>query len=211
MSEKLILFCGPSGSGKTSIVHYLLNKFRELSFSVSATTRAKRPYEINGKDYYFLSIEDFKKKIENHEFLEWEEVYTNGFYGTLKSEISRITNEGKAVIFDVDVEGGLNIKKEYGDNLLDAFVMPPGIEELKKRLVTRATENDESLAARIHRAEEELVYAEKFSHVIVNHVFEDAAKEAEHLVKQFLSLKPLQRNPSDKPLRRSPFGTNLKP
>jgi guanylate kinase len=189
MSEKLILFCGPSGSGKTSIVHSLLKKFSQLSFSVSATTRAKRPYEVDGKDYYFLSVDDFKKKIDAREFLEWEEVYKNGFYGTLKSEITRITNEGKAVIFDVDVEGGLNIKKEYGDKLLDVFVMPPGIEELKKRLIARATETDESLAARIHRAEDELIYAQKFSHVIVNHVFEDAANEAENLVKQFLSAK----------------------
>lgn len=193
--EKLILFCGPSGSGKTSIVHSLLKKFPELSFSVSATTRAKRPYEMNGKDYYFLSVDDFKKKIEDEEFLEWEEVYKNGFYGTLKSEIIRITDEGKAVIFDVDVEGGLNIKKEYGDKLLDVFVMPPGIEELKKRLIARATESEESLAARVHRAEEELVYAKKFSHVIINHVFEDAAKEAENLVWQFLSsLKPQTSN-----------------
>jgi guanylate kinase len=189
MSEKLILFCGPSGSGKTSIVHALLKNFSQLSFSVSATTRAKRPYEVDGKDYYFLSVDDFKKKIDAREFLEWEEVYKNGFYGTLKSEIIRITNEGKAVIFDVDVEGGLNIKKEYGDKLLDVFVMPPGIEELKKRLIARATETDESLAARIHRAEDELIYAKKFSHVIVNHVFEDAANEAENLVKQFLSVK----------------------
>jgi guanylate kinase len=189
MSEKLILFCGPSGSGKTSIVHYLLNKFTELSFSVSATTRAKRPYEVDGKDYHFLSVEDFKKKIEANEFLEWEEVYKNGFYGTLKSEIKRIADHGKAVIFDVDVVGGLNIKKEYKDKLLDVFVMPPGIEELKKRLVARATETEHSLAVRIHKAEDELVYAEKFSHVIVNHVFEDAAKEAETLVKQFLSLQ----------------------
>ena len=186
MLEKLILFCGPSGSGKTSIVHSLLKKFPELSFSVSATTRAKRPYETDGKDYHFLSVDDFKKKIEAQEFLECQEVYKNGFYGTLKSEITRITNQGKAVIFDVDVEGGLNIKNQYGDNLLDVFVMPPGIEELKKRLIARATETDESLAARIHRAEYELKYSEKFSHVIVNHVFEDAATEAENLVREFL-------------------------
>ncbi|MEO5569718.1 MAG: guanylate kinase [Bacteroidia bacterium] len=191
MNEKLILFCGPSGSGKTSIVHYLLHKIPELSFSVSATTRAKRPYEVDGKDYYFLSIDDFKNKIDAREFLEWEEVYTNGFYGTLKSEIKRFTYEGKAVIFDVDVVGGLNIKKEYGDNLLDVFVMPPGIEELKKRLIARATETEESLGARIHRAEDELKYSERFSHVIVNHVFEDAAKDAENLVREFLSTKTL--------------------
>ena len=194
MKEKLILFCGPSGSGKTSIVHYLLNKFPELSFSVSATTRAKRPYEEDGEDYHFLSIEDFKKKIENNEFLEWEEVYANGFYGTLKSEISRITGTGMTVIFDVDVEGGLAIKKEYNQKVMDVFVMPPDIEELKKRLVARATETDESLLARILRAEEELDYAEKFTHVIINNVFEDAAKEAENLVKNFLSAESQSLN-----------------
>lgn len=189
MPGKLILFCGPSGSGKTSIVHYLLNKFSQLSFSVSATTRAKRPYEVDGKDYYFFSIEAFKKKIDADEFLEWEEVYTNGFYGTLKSEIKRISDSGKAVIFDVDVEGGLNIKKAYGDKLLDVFVMPPDIEELKKRLVARATETDQSLQVRILKAEEELGYSEKFSHVIINRIFENAALEAENLVKEFLSVQ----------------------
>ena len=194
MTEKLILFCGPSGSGKTSIVHHLLNKFSQLKFSVSATTRTKRHNEIDGQDYYFLSIENFKNKIEQDEFLEWEEVYANGFYGTLKSEITRISNEGKAVIFDVDVEGGLNIKREYGENLLDVFVMPPGIEELKKRLVARATESDESLLARILKAEDELKYAEKFSHVIVNSIFEDAALEAETIVKKFLSLESQSLN-----------------
>lgn len=186
MVEKLILFCGPSGSGKTSIVHHLLKKFPQLSFSVSATTRPKRVNETDGIDYHFLSLQDFKKRIEHHEFLEWEEVYTNGYYGTLKSEIKRIADDGKAVIFDVDVEGGLTIKHAYGDNLLDVFVMPPGIEELKKRLIARATETDESLMARILKAEEELAYREKFSHVIVNSIFEDALQEAENLVNEFL-------------------------
>lgn len=194
MSEKLILFCGPSGSGKTSIVHHLLNKMPKLSFSVSATTRAKRHNEVDGKDYYFLSVDEFKKKIQRNEFIEWEEVYANGFYGTLRSEITRITNEDKAVVFDVDVEGGLNIKRQYGDKMLDIFVMPPGIEELKKRLVTRATESDESLLARILKAEDELNYKEKFSHVIVNCIFEDAAMEAETIVKNFLARQPQSLN-----------------
>ena len=189
MPEKLILFCGPSGSGKTSIVHYLLNKFPQLSFSVSATTRAKRPYETNGKDYYFFSVEDFKKKIIQDDFLEWEEVYTNGYYGTLKSEVKRISSEGKAIIFDVDVVGGLNIKNVYEKKLLDVFVMPPGIDELKKRLVARATESDESLKSRVKRAEEVLNYANKFSHVIINRIFEDAAVDAEVLEKDFLVLR----------------------
>jgi guanylate kinase len=186
MPERLILFCGPSGSGKTSIVHHLLNKYPQLSFSVSATTRAKRNNEVNAKDYYFLSIADFKNKIANNEFLEWEEVYKDGFYGTLKSEIQRISKAGKFVIFDVDVEGGLNIKKQYGNKLLDVFVMPPGIDELKKRLMSRATETEASLKARIHRAEDELQYSTRFSHIIINTVFEHAVIEAENLVSKFL-------------------------
>lgn len=189
MPEKLILFCGPSGSGKTSIVHHLLNKFSQLDFSVSATTRSRRQNEVDGRDYYFLTIADFKNKIERKEFLEWEEVYVNGFYGTLKSEIKRISDKGKAVIFDVDVEGGMNIKKSYGKNLLDVFVMPPGIDELKKRLVARATETEESLKARVQKAAEELKYAGLFSHRIINTVFETAATEAEELVRNFLSNK----------------------
>jgi guanylate kinase len=194
MTEKLILFCGPSGSGKTSIVQQLLGKFPQLSFSVSATTRAKRQNETEGKDYYFLSIDDFKKKIENNEFLEWEEVYMNGFYGTLKSEIKKISDRQQVIIFDVDVEGGLNIKNAFGDQLLDVFVMPPGIDELKKRLVARATETDESLLARILRAEEELGYSVRFSHVIVNRIFEEAVSEAETLVKDFLFSSQEVRN-----------------
>ncbi len=191
MPERLILFCGPSGSGKTSIVHHLLNKYPQLSFSVSATTRAKRNTELEGRDYYFLSIEDFKNKIENNEFLEWEEVYKNGFYGTLKSEIQRISKSGKFVIFDVDVEGGLNIKKQYGNKLLDVFVMPPGIDELKKRLMSRATETEASLKARIHRAEDELQYSTRFSNIIINTVFENAVMEAENLVSKFLTEHPV--------------------
>lgn len=190
MPKKLILFCGPSGSGKTSISHHLLSKFPQLSFSVSATTRKIRKNEIHGRDYYFLAIEDFKNKIGNNEFVEWEEVYANGFYGTLKSEIQRISEEGKIVIFDVDVEGGINIKKAYGEKLLDVFIMPPGIDELKQRLVARATETDESLMARILKAEAELGYTKNFSHVIVNRYFNEALSEAEKLVGEFLAKAP---------------------
>ena len=186
MPEKLILFCGPSGSGKTSIVQHLLSKFTQLSFSVSATTRARRANETDGKDYYFFSVETFKEKIINNEFIEWEEVYANGFYGTLESEIKRISEMDKAVIFDVDVEGGLNIKKAYPNKVLDVFVMPPGIEELKKRLEARATETPQTLQARIEKAGKELEYKNQFSTVIINSVFEEAAKKAEALVEAFL-------------------------
>lgn len=182
----LVLFCGPSGSGKTSIVHSLLNAFPQLSFSVSATTRKKRSNETDGRDYHFISITEFKEKIKQNAFLEWEEVYPGGFYGTLKSEVQRISSLGKVAIFDVDVEGGLNIKKQFGNNLLDVFVMPPGIEELKKRLVARATETDETLMARVLRAEKELQYTSRFSHVIVNHQLEEATEKARNLVFNFL-------------------------
>jgi guanylate kinase len=185
----LILFCGPSGSGKTSIVHSLLQTFPVLSFSVSATTRKKRSNEEHGRDYYFISVSQFKEKVNNLEFMEWEEVYPGGFYGTLKSEVQRISLLGRIAIFDVDVEGGLNIKRQFGPNLLDVFVMPPGIEDLKKRLVARATETDETLMARILRAENELQYAGRFSHVIVNHKLEEATETANSMVFRFLTEK----------------------
>ena len=158
---KLILFCGPSGSGKTTITKHLLEKFPQLRFSVSATTRAKRPGEVHGKDYYFISVDDFKTNIRHDAFVEWEEVYRNIYYGTLKSEIQRIWSEGKVVAFDVDVEGGLNIKKLYGENLLAVFVKPLSVEVLRKRLAERNTESPESLETRIAKAEHELRYENK--------------------------------------------------
>jgi guanylate kinase len=184
--DKLILFCGPSGSGKTSIVQHLLNRIPVLSFSVSATTRRKRRHETDGVDYYFLDVETFKGKIRAGEFLEWEEVYENGYYGTLRSEISRITGQGRVPVFDVDVEGGLSIKKEFGAALLDVFVRPPGITELKERLHARATEDEASFRARIAKAEHEITYAARFSHVLVNGDFKEAAAGAEALVREFL-------------------------
>ncbi len=185
-SEKLVLFCGPSGSGKTTIVHHLLNKFPELTFSTSATTRDKRANEVDGKDYHFLSVAEFKRKMHRHEFLEWEEVYKDRFYGTLKSEVKRIFSESKVVLFDVDVEGGLNIRSQYPKQILDVFVMPPNVNELHKRLIGRASESEDSLAKRVAKAETELAYAYRFNHVIVNDKLELALKEAENLVDTFL-------------------------
>lgn len=186
MENKLILFCGPSGSGKTSIVRHLLAKNARLSFSISATTRKRRENEVDGHDYYFISVEEFKLKIQNDEFLEWEEVYENGFYGTLKSEVNRISSMNKVAIFDIDVEGGIHIKGRYGSNLLDVFVMPPTIEDLHKRLVARASETPETLQKRVQKAEHELTYSDRFSHVIINGDRETAFREAEKLVNDFL-------------------------
>lgn len=186
-SGKLVLFCGPSGSGKTSIVHHLLSKNKKLQFSISATTREPRKNEVDGKDYYFLTADEFRKKIDNDEFLEWEEVYKDRYYGTLRSEVYRILNEGKIVLFDVDVEGGLQIRKQFGDQLLDVFVMPPSVDDLHKRLISRATESEESLMKRLIKAEKEMKYAFRFNYVIVNNLLKDACEEAELLLEKFLS------------------------
>ncbi|MCX6274952.1 MAG: guanylate kinase [Bacteroidetes bacterium] len=184
---KLILFCGPSGSGKTTITRHLLEHFPQLSFSVSATTRKKRASEVDGEDYHFLTVPEFKKKIETDQFVEWEEVYTDLYYGTLKSEIERIWNENKVVAFDVDVEGGMNIKKIYGNSLLAVFIKPLSVEVLRKRLTDRNTESPESLAIRIAKAELELTYTDKFDHIIVNDTLEHALEQAKALVKEFLT------------------------
>lgn len=184
--HKLVLFCGPSGSGKTTIVHHLMQQFPIMRFSVSATTREKRPNEEHGKDYYFLSVDEFKEKINSNEFLEWEEVYKDRFYGTLKKEVERILEDGYVAIFDVDVEGGLHIRKQFGRQLLDVFVMPPSVDDLHKRLVARATESEDSLFKRLDKAEKEMNYAFRFNHVIVNAVLEDAKLDAVKIVKEFL-------------------------
>lgn len=184
---KLVLFCGPSGSGKTTIVHYLMEKFPAMRFSISATTRPARPNEVHGKDYYFLTPDEFRKRIARDEFLEWEEVYADRFYGTLKSEVERILNDDHIALFDVDVEGGLQIRKHFGRQLLDVFVMPPSVDDLHKRLVARATESEDSLFKRLSKAEKEMQYAFRFNHVIVNTVLEDAKREAVTLVEQFLA------------------------
>ncbi len=183
---KLLLFCGPSGSGKTTIVHHLLDTDPRLQFSVSATTRNKRLNEVDGEDYHFLSIDEFKKRIANDEFIEWEEVYSNGFYGTLKSEVESIWSSGKTPVFDVDVEGGLKIKSIFGDQLLAVFVSPPSVEELHKRLIARNSETPESYKLRIQKSEYELSFAPKFDHVILNDTLENAFEQANTIVNGFL-------------------------
>ncbi|HZW62919.1 MAG TPA: guanylate kinase [Flavobacteriaceae bacterium] len=186
---KLIVFSAPSGSGKTTIVRHLLGieKFN-LEFSISATSRAKRGDEQEGVDYYFLSLKEFKQKIKNDEFLEWEEVYRDNFYGTLKSEVQRIWAKGKHVIFDIDVVGGLDIKHIYPEKTLAVFVKPPSIEELKIRLKKRKTESEDKINMRIAKASIELATAPQFDYVIENSDLATALKEAESLVSQFLEL-----------------------
>lgn len=183
---KLIIFSAPSGAGKTTIVHHLLKKIPALSFSISATTREQRGDEENGKDYYFISQADFLHKIAQKEFVEFEEVYSGTFYGTLRSEIERIWSGGKHVIFDIDVEGGLHLKKKYGENALAIFVDPPSLEVLINRLTARGTDAPEKLAERIKKADKELQYSNRFDIVLKNHDLATACAEAEKLVTEFL-------------------------
>jgi guanylate kinase len=186
---KLVIFSAPSGAGKTTIVQHLLSSNLNMEFSISAASRKKRPDEVDGKDYYFIDADKFRNKIENNEFLEWEEVYKDHYYGTLKSEVERIRNIGKHVIFDVDVVGGLNIKKYYKKNALAIFVMPPTPEHLEKRLRERLTENEEQLKKRIEKAEQELLYADQFDKILVNDDLTIAQKQAEEMVVEFLNSK----------------------
>lgn len=185
---KLIVFSAPSGSGKTTIVrHLLLQDQLNLEFSVSATSRERRGAEKDGKDYYFMSIDEFKKNIKNGAFLEWEEVYRDIFYGTLKTEVNRIWSLGKNVIFDIDVVGGLRIKKKYPDITLAVFVKPPSVEELKIRLKKRKTESDEKINMRIAKASIEMATAPQFDYIIENNDLLTALKESEELVARFIS------------------------
>lgn len=189
MQGKVIIVSAPSGAGKTSIVRHLLEQVPELKFSISATTRPKRDYEIDGKDYYFLTPEQFKERLANDEFLEWQEVYADQFYGSLKSEVERIWSNGQAVIFDVDVLGGLNIKKFYGDEALSVFIEPPTMEELENRLKNRGTENDASLKKRLAKAEYELSFARQFDKIVLNDDLKTAQQEMIDLVRDFLEEK----------------------
>ena len=184
---KLIVFSAPSGSGKTTIVRHLLSKEDlNLEFSISAASRASRGEEVNGKDYYFMSTEEFKKHIKNEDFLEWEEVYRDNFYGTLKSEVERIWAKGKNVIFDIDVAGGLRIKHKFPEETLAVFVKPPSVDELKRRLKERSTESEDKINMRIAKASVELATAPQFDVIIKNYDLEIALEEAYQLVKNIV-------------------------
>jgi len=183
---KLIVISAPSGAGKTSIVHHLLKNMPELSFSVSACSREKRDNETHGKDYYFLGVEGFQNKIKEDAFLEWEEVYENQYYGTLKSEIERIWSEGKTVIVDVDVIGGLNIKKQYPKECLSLFIMPPSVDVLRERLSGRGSESEEKLEMRLAKAEQEISKNQEFDKVILNDDFGIACEETMEVITNFI-------------------------
>ncbi|MCF0059321.1 guanylate kinase [Dyadobacter sp. CY356] len=190
MKGKLIIFSAPSGSGKTTIVRHLLNKYSsQLAFSVSACTRPRREYEIDGKDYYFLSIDDFRQRIANQEFAEWEEVYAGNYYGTLKAEIQRLWNEGKHVVFDVDVKGGLKLKEAYEKNALAVFVKVSSEEEIERRLGGRGTETEKTLATRLAKVRYELSFEHEFDTVVINDNLEDALQEAENLIEEFINAR----------------------
>lgn len=184
---KLIVFSAPSGSGKTTIVHHLLKQDElNLDFSISATSRDKRGTEVHKKDYYFISLKKFQKHIEKGDFIEWEEVYKNNYYGTLKKEIKRIWDLGKNVIFDIDVIGGLSIKKQFPEQTLAIFVQPPSIEEMERRLRNRKTDSEEKIKERVAKAEKELKFADNFDVILVNNDLDTAKNEAYNLVKNFI-------------------------
>jgi guanylate kinase len=187
MNGKLIIISAPSGSGKTTIVkRALASDDLNLEFSVSACSRKPRVSETHGKDYYFLSADEFRKKIDNNEFIEWEEVYKDNYYGTLKSEVNRIWESGNNVIFDVDVVGGLNIKRQYPEQSLAIFIQPPSVEELENRLRNRSTDDEETIKKRVAKAGYELSFAPRFDKIIVNDVLEDAVKETHDAIRNFL-------------------------
>lgn len=185
--EKMIIVSAPSGSGKSTLINYLMTQFPNLEFSVSATSRAPRGTEQNGVEYYFLSPSEFREKIKNEEFLEWEEVYEDKFYGTLKSEVSRINAKGNVVVFDVDVVGGCNIKEMYGENALSIFIMPPSISTLKERLIKRATDKMEVIEARVEKASQEMTFAPKFDRIVVNDDLESTKGLMKKIVGEFIN------------------------
>lgn len=189
MKGKMLIVSAPSGSGKSTIVQWLMKEHPELKlyFSISATSRAPRGTEQNGVEYFFLTPEEFRQRIENDEFLEYEEVYQDRFYGTLKAQVERQREAGQNVVFDVDVKGGINIKKYYGDEALSLFIQPPSVEELRRRLVGRATDTPEAIEERLAKAEYEMTFAPQFDHIIVNDDLETAKQETLQIVKSFLN------------------------
>lgn len=187
MNGKMIVVSAPSGSGKTTIVKSLLETRKDISFSVSATSRPPRHNEVDGRDYYFLSTADFRKKIDEAAFVEWEEVYNGHYYGTLKSEVERIWQQGRHVIFDVDVKGGINIKNQYADRCLSLFIQAPSVDELEKRLRNRSTDGEETIRERIAKAAFEMSFAKLFDEIVVNDNLEEATAKAEKLVSEFLT------------------------
>jgi len=189
MQGKLIIVSAPSGAGKSTLVKHVLEKEFHLEFSISATSRAPRGSERHGEAYYFISADEFRDKIARGKFLEFEEVYDGNFYGTLKSEVERITSKGKNIIFDVDVVGGLNIKQQYGDRALAIFIAPPSVEILEKRLRGRATDCAEKITERISKAEYEMTFAPQFDKIIVNECLKTAQKEMENVIREFLEIK----------------------
>jgi guanylate kinase len=186
MTGKLIIISAPSGAGKSTIVKYLLDRGINLEFSISAATRAPRSAERNGVDYYFMSVEEFRKKIKNDEFVEWEEVYKDQMYGTLKSEIDRISSHGNHVLFDVDVKGGIHLKDIFKHSAISIFIMPPSISELEKRLIARGTDVDYKIKMRLEKAAEELMLADSFDNIVANNNLEEAENEVYRLVTGFL-------------------------
>jgi len=188
MNGRLVIISAPSGAGKTTIVKHLLEMGLNLEFSVSATTRPRRENETDGEDYFFLTVSEFRKKIENNEFVEWEDVYKDILYGTLKSELERIWVKGKHVLFDVDANGGINLKKKFGTESIAIFIMPPSIEELENRLVKRGTESIEKIKMRVSKARDEMKFADQFDSIIVNHQLDKAKSEAFKIVSSFLEI-----------------------
>lgn len=184
---KCVIFSAPSGAGKTTIVRNLLQRDLGLEFSISACSRDPRANEVDGKDYYFLGVDGFRERINEDAFVEWEEVYTDHFYGTLKSEMERIWSKGNTVVFDVDVIGGLNIKKKYGENALAVFVQPPSYEELEKRLTNRSTESAEKIKQRLDKAHEELQYAKDFDLILVNDDLDEACDKIDAIIRKFIT------------------------
>lgn len=187
INNKIIIITAPSGAGKTSITHHLMQQFPQLAFSVSAATRQARGNEKNGVDYYFMSADDFQQKIKNNEFVEWEMVYEGKFYGTLKSEMQRIWNNNQIPILDIDVKGAIHVKQQYPDTALTIFIEPPSVAELKKRLESRGTETEESLAARVNKASYEISFKDQFDKSIINDNLQQAREKAVVIVKEFIA------------------------